>query len=66
MFLGVSRAFDSTLDYQVKNQDYFLGKYRNEDEVADPDRDTSTGPSFLSDSVTGRQHSSIVLFFSRY
>jgi hypothetical protein len=54
----VSRALDSQLDYQHNNQDYMLGNYRAPDEPVDRDRDTQTGPSFLSDAVTG------ILFFT--
>ena len=43
---------DSQLKYQQSNQDYFLGIYREQQPV-DPDRDSPTAPSFLSDSVTG-------------
>jgi hypothetical protein len=53
----VSRALDSQLDYQHNNQDYMLGTYHAPDEPVDRDRDTQTGPSFLSDAVTG------ILFF---
>ena len=53
MILGVSRALDAQLEYQQTHQDYFLGNFRGPDQPVDLDRDTSTGPSFLSDSVTG-------------